>query len=570
MHQVLRLLIFVLFSGLVLTACETKDEEVVINVGAESISRSEVLDILKRKYPDQTSFKDLDIAVKKDLLKPLILKKQRINSAYDMGLDESGELTARYDEYRMRVIGSRYYEIMIMDPMVSESDIEETLNKQGVELKTTHLLIGYDKSPKKVDRTLEEAQKLAEEISENIKNGANFKEMIEKYSDDPSAKKNKGNLGYFTWGRMVTPFQDAAWGLKVGEISEPVKTRFGYHLIRLDDRREIAGYVPNRTDENIYRIKQLYVKSFGDSARNMWRKNYSNIQDNYNYKLYEDVIDSVASLLREKIKNEKISTKSFSSSQRNMVFADWDADEISFGTLIDKYEKQLIPVMGRFRDRKMIKNEVNRISMNELILLDAKNYDLLKDEFVVKKLKEYLDNQLDLLVEKKRLMENINVSDAEALAYYEKHPKKFVKRKEIEIWEIFVKDEKLAKEIVNKARQGYNFENLVKKYSEDKKLKEKSGYLGYKTQNSRGSVSRKAHELGPGGKIGGPVKFRKGWCVFKTGEVHEEKVRPFEEVKQRAMSFVKNEKSHEKKKIWENELKEKYPAIIDEEKLKEI
>ena len=69
-------------------------------------------------------------------------------------------------------------------------------------------------------------------ILEKIKNGEKFGKLAKEFSIDTGSGKKDGNLGYFTKGMMVKPFEDVAFKLQIGEISEPVKTEFGYHIIK--------------------------------------------------------------------------------------------------------------------------------------------------------------------------------------------------------------------------------------------------------------------------------------------------------------------------------------------------
>ena len=73
--------------------------------------------------------------------------------------------------------------------------------------------------------------------------GESFEDVAMAYSDDPSAKNNKGNLGWFSAFRMVYPFEDAAYKTPVGQISMPVKTRYGYHIIRTNAFRPAIGEI---------------------------------------------------------------------------------------------------------------------------------------------------------------------------------------------------------------------------------------------------------------------------------------------------------------------------------------
>lgn len=81
------------------------------------------------------------------------------------------------------------------------------------------------------------AKKRIEEIAQEIKAGGDFAELARKYSEDPGSASKGGDLGYFSRDTMVKPFSDAAFNLKVGEVSEPVKSNFGYHLIKLEDKK---------------------------------------------------------------------------------------------------------------------------------------------------------------------------------------------------------------------------------------------------------------------------------------------------------------------------------------------
>ncbi len=91
-----------------------------------------------------------------------------------------------------------------------------------MQIRASHILVN----------SLEEANRVILEL----RSGIDFGALAEKFSSCPSAEKG-GDLGFFSKGQMVKEFEDAALALKVGEVSNPVKTQFGYHLIKLTDKK---------------------------------------------------------------------------------------------------------------------------------------------------------------------------------------------------------------------------------------------------------------------------------------------------------------------------------------------
>ena len=126
----------------------TQKEDTVAVVGSYTIPVSDIVELLKRKYPNQNSFSEVDISVKKDLLEPLIIRKLYLNEGYNKGLDNDPVFKKNYENFQMRVIGSKYFERTIIDQLVSEDMLSEALAKQGEELKASHIMIADNKSLK--------------------------------------------------------------------------------------------------------------------------------------------------------------------------------------------------------------------------------------------------------------------------------------------------------------------------------------------------------------------------------------------------------------------------------------
>jgi peptidyl-prolyl cis-trans isomerase C len=130
---------------------------------------------------------------------------------------------------------------------VTEKDAKDYYQKnearfeQPEQVKARHILIKTEKGADQA--ALDKAKKRAEDIAKEAKkSGTDFAKLAEEKSEGPSASRG-GDLGFFTRRRMVPEFSEAAFNMKTGEISDPVKTQFGYHVIKVEEKKE-AGKVP--------------------------------------------------------------------------------------------------------------------------------------------------------------------------------------------------------------------------------------------------------------------------------------------------------------------------------------
>lgn len=161
------------------------------------------------------------------LLEFLIEHQLLANAAEKEKYNQGEDFDRRMAYYTRRALRDAYFEKSIRDS-VSEKAAKKIYDDQSkglkpeTEIRARHILL------KKED----EAKAVVKELA----SGAKFEEVAKKKSTGPSAA-NGGDLGYFTKGRMVKPFEDAVFALKKGEVSAPVKTKFGWHVIKVEDVR---------------------------------------------------------------------------------------------------------------------------------------------------------------------------------------------------------------------------------------------------------------------------------------------------------------------------------------------
>ncbi len=171
-----------------------------------------------------------------EYLNLLVNFKLKVTEANARGLDTTAAFQKEFKSYSDE----------LKKPYIAEKGELDRLTKEAYqrlqeEVKASHILISMQPDARPED-TLIAYNKIAA-IRARIMDGKDFERMASEISEDPSAKSNGGSLGYFTALQMVYPFEQMAYSLKVGEISPPVRTRFGYHLIKVTDRRPARGEV---------------------------------------------------------------------------------------------------------------------------------------------------------------------------------------------------------------------------------------------------------------------------------------------------------------------------------------
>ena len=218
-------------------------DPVLIEINGRTITQSE-FELVYRKN-------NLDIQVAdpksvEEYLELYINFNLKVLEAKSMGLDTNEAFLQELAGYREEL--AKPY---LRDQDVSDRLMEEAYERLHYDIRASHILFSVAEHAAPED-TLE-AYNRAMDVRDQILEGASFEEMARKHSDDPSAKGmdatanrpampgNAGDLGYFTVLNMVYPFESAAYNTPVGEITKPVRTSFGYHLIKVTDRLPAMG-----------------------------------------------------------------------------------------------------------------------------------------------------------------------------------------------------------------------------------------------------------------------------------------------------------------------------------------
>ena len=264
-------LIALLFGALcisnVLKAQEVKDDPIIIEIGDEKIRQSE---FMKSFNQSNTELSKMSEADKRNALKEYVYLytnfRLKIKAALDERYDTASSFEKEYSVYRDEIAAP-----YLIDSQSLENIMQEVYRRNQQAVRASHIMVALPRNPSPED-TLKAYNKAMDIYVKAIEKGADFKKLAIAFSEDPSVKThesrnsdktiegNGGDLGYFSVFDMVLPFEDAAYGLEIGEISKPVRSEYGYHIIKLVDKVNIYGKTS---------IQHIWVGSVSerDSAR---------------------------------------------------------------------------------------------------------------------------------------------------------------------------------------------------------------------------------------------------------------------------------------------------------------
>lgn len=248
-------------------------EKALIEFENEKVTKSEFI----RIYQKNNSGEMVRKSTVDEYLELYINFKLKVMEAKDKGLDTLSLFKRELAGYRAQL--ARPY---LSTETIMEELKQEAYARMKEEVRASHLLIlaKEDASP---EDTLAAYKKITS-IRDQIVKGADFAEMARKHSQDPNATKDGGDLGYFTAFHMVYPFESAAFKTEVGEVSKVIRTRFGYHILKVADKRPSRGsmdaaHILVSTDPSISKasdpkakVDEIYRKlkngdDFGDMAK---------------------------------------------------------------------------------------------------------------------------------------------------------------------------------------------------------------------------------------------------------------------------------------------------------------
>lgn len=535
--------------------CSDNKTDLVATVGDQVITAEEFQAGFSANTQSFASY-EYELQQRRDFLDGMIDQKLLVIGAYKQGLDESQDIQRLLEQQRGKFLLDQLYKQEVVDRVtVSDEEVREHYENLGIEIHARHILL----------KTEEEAISVRKALDE----GADFTALAQEKSQDPSAAQNAGDLSWFRWGAMVPAFQDVAFALNENDISDPVQTSFGWHVIQHLGQREV--------DRQPYEQIRLGIEQ-------------QLIQQQTEVRVTEFLADiKERAELRFDLDQLKLVQETYRDTTGGPLpfKANLDPDELN-------YKLGLRPIV-RYLDTSLATAEFLKLA-NQAPPMNRPDFDdtLALKEFIFKMVytktlerearllridhsdaykNNYKQFKEALMADKMRtdlVSRPVDISARQILAYYEEHSEEFSSPPQVNVREALVATKAEADQILERVRRGEKFANICRKVTLRQGFRAKSGKLGSFRRFQYPNLFDASQKMDVR-QVGGPVYHAtKGggqWSVIELISKKDAVTQEFAAVETRILTRLKTEQRTAAFQSWLEETRESANVQINEEAL---
>jgi len=544
------ILAFALLSG-----CATKEEgQIVAKVGDRAIT----VDQMEAEWQKASRLRIKgvsDLQRKKELVDRMIGEQVVILEAYKEGLDNAVEADTNFAQQKERILLNLLYQKEVVDKsQPTESEIKKEYEMMQQEINAWHVLV--------------ETEEQAEEVYQMLKDGADFGELAKERSIDPTARDNAGDLGFFRWGKMVPEFQEVAFKMKQGEISRPVKTTFGYHVIKLIERRDV--------EQKPYEEAKIQIMPrLNQTKREARVKEYfAQLRKKVGFKINHDALDMVMAK-KEEVPPDSLSLRrpadvldleSFTPEEAAMTLFSYNKGEVTVEKFTQDFNQIPQPYRPNLSDQEKITEIAFQSLVRDLLMDVAENQNLENSKEFKKDWQGMMETEMAARMKNEVILKGIGISDEELKSYYDRHKDRFTVQAKVKIREVLLQTEGEARDVLKQARGGADFAKLAQEKTIRTSAKDAGGDLGEFTRPRYPELFDAAVKLRKN-QVDGPIKIQdrqhgESYAVIKLLSKTEESLQTLDEVRDRVTRMARQEKDNNIYNNWIENNKPRYKIEI--------
>jgi peptidyl-prolyl cis-trans isomerase SurA len=410
-------------------------------------------------------------------------------------------------------------------------------------------------TPKSTAQDSAKAMKDMETVLDSLKHGGKFADLAKIYSED-RAKEHGGDIGFMERGITVKEFDDAAFKLKVGEVSPIVKSQFGLHLIQVTDTKPVPSFAKIEQDlRNTY--QQHYFEKAYDSYVDGLKKEYNFVESAEGVSAWNSSLDTT------KTTDSENWDSSFTAATRAKELFTFAGQKITIDSIIHmvKGEKDLqgLPLALHGSSVKIL----NKTSKNLLVEYKAQSIESEFPDFE-KTIKEYEEGSVLFKAEQNEVWNKISMSDSALHVYFDANRSKFTWPDRVNLQEIFVPTDSVSKVVVFLLKkQKMPFDSVAAQFNSRLSTKQKNGVWGLMPTNSN-ALTQKAWNMNVG-EMSDFFPYENGFSIVKVLEKSPAGDKTFTEAGSELSSAFQEDESKRLENEWYESLLKKYPVRVYKE-----
>ncbi len=443
---------------------------------------------------------------------------------------------------------------------VTEAELRDGFLKSKTSIRARHLFV----------RTKQEADSLLNLVNQ----GVSFQQLSRGIFRDSTLAKNGGDLGYFSFGDMDEDFERAAYDLKVGEVSRPVKTKWGYHIIKVEDKIESPIVTENEFQTNRHKIEpvilkrkqerlaQQYVKEFMAPKNVVAKADAINFLVNAARRLEKATRTQLPSDLPTINDEEITSVQNEIDEHLNDVIVEFEGGAWTIKEFFEKMMETLPQDQPDLTSHLSIAEKIAVMVRNEFLSEEAKRLGLENQPWAKAMLEQKKDKLVANLV-RLDIVESIQISEEEVVKHYSNFPGKFSSPEKYKLKEIVIADATAAVKIHQQLFDGADFSELARQYSIREQSAQRGGEIGYISRVDNPDIVSRVKDLTIG-QISEPMPISGHYIILQLVDKQSPQVIPFDQIREQVKQDLWNSKvrlatdsilksQQEKNIIWINE-----------------
>ena len=432
--------------------------------------------------------------------------------------------------------------------------IKVTDKKERVpQIRASHILVSFNNGKGVPDTTYAKAK--LDTVLRALKSGEEFGKVAMQYSDDTGSKQQGGDLNFFERRMMVREFDEAAFNLSVGQVSDVVKTNFGYHIIKVTDKKPYPTFEDDK--ENLKKIyKQSRYQGEYDSL-------IARLKIKYNFKVNDNNLNYIASksdsvkIGGDHPKMAEIKETEVLSYAGNSVKAMEFFNKLNGS---NDYVNKLITY-------DLLKSAANKLGADYLLDEEALNLEKTNAEFA-SLMEDYRNGIFIFKLQDEEVWSKISFDSTKIYNFYTETKNNYVFPDRINFSEIFSNKDFLINHYYDLLKKGTDFDSVAAKYTERPGYAEKAGNYGLVEINNS-PLSEEANKLKNPGEYSNPFADAGGFSIVKLVAKEPSRVKTFEEAKAEVSGAFQESESKRLEQGYIDKLKNKYKAVIHYDNLEQ-